>query len=631
MNAHIRFGLDRMEASRLPMSSKEKTTLGIGAGAAVVGATALLLLNRNPPGCLPLPHRKKNGGPPPPTSGGRSWLMDLPTFNAILTNTSATASLQGSTVYVGMSPGGPVPSVSGIAVIPIAHYFSSASLIAGVGNLPSGWWVLFDPESWALTPASDQADPVTAAKNCWQAAHAAGHKIWQAPASDLAMKLDPGAVNQFAAYTALNWGALFAPYADGLSIQGQGLDANPAAWTAFTLSQAKAALAANPNVIVSSGISSSRGGTPADWVQCYNSAKGTIPCMWTNAEAGSYTPIVQFFSLLSGAPTSTSLVIRSGTKLYLNGSPWTYNGLNYWPALTDPNIASSFAAMGNGVNAIRFWCFQTYLKNGGAIDWTAMDNLVAAAQTAGIKLLPTLANQWGTSAPPGNPANDSGSDKILSWWQSGYQTDIPSTWVMTYYDWVKAVVTRYAGHPAIACWILVNEGQAVNADSTCNESLALSTMQAFATTVGQMVKSIDPGHLLCLGNSAGYVGSGLQYCGSSNYDYGTLGSNTYLDILDYHDYNDTAPEQGGLVDALKLAQTVGKAFVVNESGIQVPGQVATDAIRAGYFRAKFSAWAASGVCGGLVWNWVTPNNGFEVNPNDPLLSVMGTAGLGTVR
>lgn len=328
-------------------------------------------------------------------------------------------------------------------------------------------------------------------------------------------------------------------------------------------------------------------------------------------------------------PAPSGFVQRSGTALALNGQPYTYNGLNYWPALLDPALSTSLAAMGKGANAMRFWAFQTYLGGSAGPDFAAMDSLMAACQAAGIRVLPTLANEWGSSAPAGNPANDSGSNLDLSWWQSGYKTDVPGTWSMPYRQWVETVVTRYANDPTVLCWILTNEGQAVNSDSTCAEASALAAMQAFVADVGAMVKAADPNHLLCLGNTAGYTGSGLQYCGSKDADYGTLLESEYLDIGDYHDYNTVMPEQGGLVDALALAEAAGKAFAVNEAGIEVTGQAATTAVRASDFKAKFTAWAASGIVGGLVWNWVDANNGFEVRAGDPLLEVLGTCGIGS--
>ena len=199
---------------------------------------------------------------------------------------------------------------------------------------------------------------------------------------------------------------------------------------------------------------------------------------------------------------------------------------------------------------------------------------------------------------------------------------------MPYYQYVKTIVGDFANNPWIMAWQLGNELQAVNADQTCNESEALSAMQSWGTAMGQLIRSEDTNHLISFGNVAGYTGSGLQYCGSANYDYQTLGSNPYDNLLDYHDYWYTGTEQPGLVDALKMAQADNKPFMVAEAGIEVPGQVSSDAIRAADFCSKFSAWNTSGVVGGLVWNWLNPNNGFEVLPGDPLLNKIGACGLG---
>jgi endo-1,4-beta-mannosidase len=73
---------------------------------------------------------------------------------------------------------------------------------------------------------------------------------------------------------------------------------------------------------------------------------------------------------------------------------------------------------------------------------------------------------------------------------------------------VRDVVSRYAINLTIAMWQMVNEGEAVNSDGSCNELAALSALLSFSNNVGGVIHSLDPNHLVSLGVLAGYSGSG---------------------------------------------------------------------------------------------------------------------------
>ncbi len=617
----FRLGLDRTELTRSQPLSKDKAVAAVGIGAAALGTGALLLFSKPSSGCNPLP--SKGSGPTlPPSPGGRTWLMDLPTLQAVTASSTAAAAIQGSTVFVGMTPGQTVPKISGVAIIPVAHYPSSAALISAVKTLPSGWWVLYDPESWSQTPASDQANPVAAAKACYQAAHAAGHRIWQAPATDLAAKLNPQAANQYDAYTALGWGGAFAPYADGISIQGQGLDADPATWAAFTLPQAAAALKANSKVIVASGISSSRGGTPSDWVQCYDAAKATIPGMWANVSNGDYSPIVDFFSLLQGSPTTTppptqpsAFVKASGTALTLNGEPFTFRGFNYFHAVGDPNIVANLQLSQLKWNVLRCWCYQAACISGGNLDFSPIDKVVAACKQLGLRMVATLCDQWGY-------LDNNNQTLTLSFYQGGYKTTPLANDIVPYLAWAKAFAARYASEPTIAIVELVNEANANNGGGP----VSTAALQTFTAGVGQAYKAIDPNHLLCVG---------IQDDSSGDYgaQYQEINASPYVDIGTQHDYgyptyplgNPTPPN---IATAIEMMKALNKPYFTGEMGID-PSTIspATDQERATLMLAKMNGMSAAGAVGTLVWQW-TPNcsgDQYKVCPGDPLLAVMDEA------
>ncbi len=191
-----------------------------------------------------------------------------------------------------------------------------------------------------------------------------------------------------------------------------------------------------------------------------------------------------------------------------------------------PDVGVPLSDMPNGI-VIRFWAFQNFFVSDGSFNWTNFDQVLTIAAAHGDKVIPVLANQYNYC---------DGTAKDLAWYQSGYKTAVGPATLSTYREYVSKVVTRYAGNPTIAMWQLVNEGEAVNSDGSCDESAALPAMLAFSNDVGGMVHALDPNHLVSLGTLAGYSGSGRQWCGAANGDYQTLMASPGTDVCDFHDY-----------------------------------------------------------------------------------------------
>ena len=199
---------------------------------------------------------------------------------------------------------------------------------------------------------------------------------------------------------------------------------------------------------------------------------------------------------------------------------------------------------------------------------------------------------------------------------------------------MSAVVTRYANNRTIAMWQLVNEGEAVNADGSCDEGAALGALQAFSEIIGGLVHRLDPNHLVSLGTLAGFSGSGDQWCGAANGDYQLLMASAGIDICDYHDYGYPTNPMGlpfapNLNTAIQMCHADGKPIIVAETGIHAASDDQL-AQRAADFSAKFGAQFQAGVVGELVWAWavkpdyVSPDADAEygVSPGDPTLFVI---------
>src|ERR1700694_4088001 len=150
-------------------------------------------------------------------------------------------------------------------------------------------------------------------------------------------------------------------------------------------------------------------------------------------------------------------VYAQGTKLFLDGNPYHFAGLNIynantdnsgscWYSMQDPAMTNSLQQIGSGQNAFRAWFFQdmVYGSAGATAQWGLFDQTLSDAAAAGQKVIVTLGNQWGACDTPHAQYKD------ITWYQGGYnQTLGPKE---TYSAWVQEVVSRYANNPAVAFW-----------------------------------------------------------------------------------------------------------------------------------------------------------------------------------
>jgi mannan endo-1,4-beta-mannosidase len=340
---------------------------------------------------------------------------------------------------------------------------------------------------------------------------------------------------------------------------------------------------------------------------------------------------------ISAPAFETPVVQRSGTVLMLDGQPFRFTGINIYMAASGgtpsscggelyPDVGVPLSEMPSGT-VIRFWAFQSFFVAHGSFDWSNFDQVLRIAAAHGDKVIPVLANQYGYC---------DGATKDLAWYQGGYKTTVSAGSLVTYRRYVSDVVTRYVGNPTVAMWQLVNEGQAVNKDGSCDESTALRAMLAFSNDVGGMAHGLDPSHLVSLGTLAGYSGSGRQWCGAFDADYQTLMASPGNDVCDFHDYGYPADPMGmpfgpDLASAVRMCHAVRKPIMVGETGIYA-NSAAGLAPRAAQFHAKLSAQFAAGVVGELMWAWsvkphyVVPaqDPDYGISPGDPSLEVLGT-------
>jgi hypothetical protein len=225
---------------------------------------------------------------------------------------------------------------------------------------------------------------------------------------------------------------------------------------------------------------------------------------------------------------------------------------------------------------VRFWAYQDFAQSKvtGARDWTALDRVVQAAQAAKQRLIFVFGDQW--SNCHGEQA------KEAAFYNGGYRTAIPPGEQESYLSWVRDVVTRYRSSPAVGMWEPLNEPQG---DCT---TITATQLRAFLDTVGGLIKSIDPRHLV----ESGVLGG--NQCGFSLGDYVLSQDTPNIDVLSYHDYADPSAVPGGLTLRLQQAKQLNKPIIVGEVGFLSSCSIMS---------VKQPAQFAAGVSGFLPWNW----------------------------
>lgn len=192
------------------------------------------------------------------------WVLTRAALAQLVTEPQVRAELARSPVYEILRPG-QLP-VAGVAATPVVAFTAVTALAAALSGrrLPAGTRaVLYDPEAWPFTPASEQRDPVRAAAQAARLAHAHGLQIIIAPGLSLMRVLAPGgAPPRWRQFLGLRLAAGVARVADIIDLQAQSLERDTAAYALFVRTAAAQARAANSRVIVLSGLSTNPPGAP---------------------------------------------------------------------------------------------------------------------------------------------------------------------------------------------------------------------------------------------------------------------------------------------------------------------------------------------------------------------------------
>ena len=216
-----------------------------------------------------------------------AWLLTRSALSRLAADQGVRDVLSRSHVYELLQPGQkPVTAVTADLVVVFA---SAAALEKTVtaGQLPAPTYgVLYDPEAWSFTPAAEQQDPVRAATQAAEVAHAHGLRLIVTPALNLVTVLNPGGQEQrWRQFLRLDLVGRLAPVADVVELQAQSLERDTGTYAAFVRAAAVQAASANPQISVLAGLSTNPPGIPVDSRNLTNAIQATrsmVDGYWLN-------------------------------------------------------------------------------------------------------------------------------------------------------------------------------------------------------------------------------------------------------------------------------------------------------------------------------------------------------------
>lgn len=295
----------------------------------------------------------------------------------------------------------------------------------------------------------------------------------------------------------------------------------------------------------------------------------------------------------------------------LSGKPFCFAGSNNYYAIYKPRPmvdAALDAARALGLKVLRVWgmldrgsldgsvpnadgvghkdgvYFQYWDEarqrpayNDGPDGLERLDYVLHAAAQRDLKLIVVLVNNWRAFG---------GMDQYLMWYgrEKHHQFFSAEETKQAYRNWVEHVVTRtstlsgrpYREDPTLFAWELANEprcksGSAFDSADGWDER----TITTWAQEMSGYVKSLDPNHLVSVGDE-GFLATGGEhwaYRANDGVDHAALTALPSVDFGTFHLYPDdwAAPAGFGerwIDDHLALARRLGKPTLLEEYGVK---------------------------------------------------------------
>lgn len=235
---------------------------------------------------------------------------------------------------------------------------------------------------------------------------------------------------------------------------------------------------------------------------------------------------------------------------------WGFGDVNTIPAATatDPNKVYFHVINSTG----------SYI-NYGVDGLQRLDYAVSSAEKYGVKLVLPFLNNWGDFGGINAYSTAFGTNATT------FYTDARAQ--KTYKSYIKTIVNRYKSSNAIFAWELANEPRC--------KGCPASVITKWATEISRYIKSLDPGHMVTLGDegwlypTAGSDGS-YAYSGAEGVDWV---ANLKIKTLDYGTFH-LYPESWGyeytwgpkwIAEHDKIGKAAGKPVILEEYGTPFPG------------------------------------------------------------
>ncbi|KZS88118.1 glycoside hydrolase family 5 protein [Sistotremastrum niveocremeum HHB9708] len=354
-------------------------------------------------------------------------------------------------------------------------------------------------------------------------------------------------------------------------------------------------------------------------------------------------------STISIRPTKPAgFVTVSGQKFLLDGAEYIVAGTNaYWLAqYSNADIDQAFSDIAAaGLTTVRTWGFNevTSIPNYGAYyqSWSdgvptinagstglgKFDYVVSSAKTHGIKLVVALTNNW---------SDYGGMDIYVSQLNPGGTHDTfytNPTIITAYKNYINAWVTRYLNEPTIFSWELANEPRCSGSDSVSSACVtSVATISKWTSIISAYIKSIDPNHLVALGDEGWYQLANpptYPYAPGVGIDFDLNLKITTLDYGTFHAYperwgqadNESAWGSQWISDHATSQKNANKPVVLEGFGITVnQASICTDWLK---------TVVSSGLAGFQYWqggstfpDGTTHNDGYAVYPGTTVYFVI---------
>jgi hypothetical protein len=230
------------------------------------------------------------------------WILNGPAVPLLTTDPVSVSFFNGKTVFLVGRNGGAAAAPPGwnVRATRIFTRFADLQKAFASGRIgPDVKAILYDSEGWRFTPEREQQHFAEYSSRVAELVHAHGLLFINAPAVTLtrAYATGPGE-KRYDAYIRLNIAADGARHADVFEIQAQGSVTNAARFASFVRAAADQARAANRDVGVLAGLSTSPNGQQVSVAQLVAAVRATesfVDGYWLNVPAASpYCPLSVF-------------------------------------------------------------------------------------------------------------------------------------------------------------------------------------------------------------------------------------------------------------------------------------------------------------------------------------------------